>query len=540
MVDMKLDALQSVLLAVAQERSVETVLAKIVRGIEQQPPIALARIWLLGPGDICTECPMQHDCPDHTQCLHLVASAGRSTTGQEDWSRLNGDFRRFPLNVRKIGRIGASGEAILIPDVQAQDEWIARPAWVRQEGIHSFAGQPLIFRDEVLGVFAIFSREQLGQTEFQWLRVFANHAAVAIANARAFEEIERLREQMELENAYLREEVKEALAFGDIIGSSSALQKVLEQIELVAPTDASVLIQGESGTGKELVARAIHERSQRKDRPLIKVNCGAIPRELFESEFFGHVKGAFTGALRDRMGRFQLADGGTLFLDEVGEIPLELQSKLLRVIQEGQFERIGEEVTRQVDVRLIAATNRDLKQEAEANRFRQDLFFRLSVFPIEVPPLRDRAADIPLLAEHFLALACQRLNRAPLPLSQLHIQLLQRQYWPGNVRELQNVIERAVITSPGSTLQLDLGSEDGTPQVQPQPQVEVPASSTANILTEQDKSQRERENIEAALTQAGWKIYGPGGAAELLGVKPTTLASRIKKMGLKRPGQDNR
>lgn len=533
---MTLESLQTILLAVAQERSLTTVLTTIVRELVTQEGVALARVWLTGPGDICGACRMRSECPDHTQCLHLVASAGRSIrASDEDWSRLNGDFRRFPLQVRKIGRIGATGTPILIPEVTTEGEWIARPHWAAQEEIRSFAGQPLLFRDERLGVLAVFSRAAFGVQEFAALRVFADHAAVAIANARAFEEINRLRQQLELENAYLREEVNEALAFGTIVGRGAAMQSVLEEAELVAPTDASVLIVGESGTGKELVARAIHERSRRRERPLIKVNCGAIPRELFESEFFGHVKGAFTGAVRDRAGRFQLAHGGTLFLDEVGEIPLELQSKLLRVLQEGEFERIGEETTRHVDVRIIAATNRDLRAEAEEHRFRQDLYFRLNVFPIVVPPLRDRRDDIPQLAHHFLTLACRRLNSPPLQLTPEHIQTLQRYQWPGNVRELQNVIERAVITSRGGTVQFDLTHEDFVPQVKRNPPSEMRREPKPEVVvTEAERSDAERENVLAALERARWKIYGPDGAAELLGVKPTTLASRIKKMGLKR------
>lgn len=537
---MTLESLQAILLTVAQERSVATVLSRIVREIVEQQGVALARIWLTEPGDMCEACRMRPECPDQTQCLHLVASAGRPTDpNQEDWSRLNGNFRRFPLNtgkIGKIGRIGSTGNPILIPDVKTEDDgWIARPEWAQQEGIRSFAGQPLIFRDEILGVLAIFSRESLDEPEFGWLRVFADHAAVAITNARAFEEIARLREQLELENAYLQEEVKAALAFGDIVGQSSAIHKVLEQVELVAPTDASVLIVGESGTGKELVARAVHDRSLRRERPLIKVNCGAIPHELFESEFFGHVKGAFTGAVRDRAGRFQLADGGTLFLDEVGEIPLELQSKLLRVVQDGQFERIGEEATRQVDVRIIAATNRDLRQEAEANRFRQDLYFRLSVFPIAVPPLRERIEDIPLLASHFLSLACQRFNVPPLTLTKRHVQLLQSHEWPGNARELQHVIERSVITSRGGPLQLDLSREHVVSPTRRHSPAETTKAADAALVTEAERKREERENILAALERARGKLYGPGGAAELLGVKPSTLASRMKKMGLKRP-----
>jgi transcriptional regulator with GAF, ATPase, and Fis domain len=345
---------------------------------------------------------------------------------------------------------------------------------------------------------------------------------------RALKEIEHLREQLEIENRYLREEVKIALAFGDVVGESPALRKVLQQIEIVAPTEASVLILGETGTGKELLAQAIHERSLRCERPLIKVNCSAIPRELFESEFFGHVKGAFTGALKDRMGRFQMADGGTLFLDEIGEIPLELQSKLLRVLQDGQFERIGEDRTRRVDVRLIAATNRHLQEEIEAGRFRQDLYYRLSVFPITVPPLRERLDDIPLLAKHFVQRACARLNCPQVRITARQVQLLQRYHWPGNIRELQNVIERAVILARGGVLQLEpVLPVEMIAAVRPH----SPRAQTAvapGIIREEKWKERERENILAALQKARGKIYGPGGAAELLGVKATTLAYRMK------------
>jgi len=305
-------------------------------------------------------------------------------------------------------------------------------------------------------VLSLFSRKVLEQSHLVMLRTFAYNAASAIANARAFEEIEQLRHRLELENEYLRDKVRDVAAFGNIVGRSPALEKILRQIELVAPTDATVLIHGESGTGKELIALAIHQRSKRKNQPLIKVNCASIPRELFESEFFGHVKGAFTGALRDRTGRFQLADGGTLFLDEVGDIPLELQSKLLRVLQEGEFERIGEEKTRRVNVRVIAATNRDLKKEMEAKRFRHDLYFRLSAFPLEIVPLRERKEDIPLLAKEFVKQICQSMGLKELPLKEKHILQLQNYDWPGNIRELRNVIERAVIVSRSSELRLDV------------------------------------------------------------------------------------
>ena len=524
------EILQSIATAVAQEREVATVLQKIVGGLAAQPGVALARIWLLDAGDICAACPMSDECRDRTRCLHLAASAGRSQTTGEEWTGIDGTFRRFPLGVRKVGHVAATGVALQERDVQRELRWIARPDWARQEGIESFGCQPLIFRGAVLGVLAVFRRAVCGDEEFRALRAFADHAAIALANARAFEEIQRLQAQLQLENEYLREEVNAPA--GGIIGASAALKQALEQVRLVAPTDANVLILGESGTGKELIARAIHEQSQRRARPLIKVNCASVPRELFESEFFGHVKGAFTGALRDRTGRFQLADGGTLFLDEVGEIPLELQSKLLRVLQEGEFERVGEDRTRRVDVRLLAATNRDLPREIAAGRFREDLYYRLAVFPLTLPPLRERRSDVPLLAEYFLLQSCRRLNRPPLALTAADIELLQRYDWPGNIRELQNLIERAVVISPRGVLRLELALgavAAATPVVTP------PSSTDAAVLTRAGLKERERANLLAALEQASWKVYGPGGAAELLGMKATTLAARMKALGLTKP-----
>ncbi len=530
--DMQLESLQALALEIAQERSVEDALKKIVTGLAQQPGVALARIWLKGPGDICVKCPMRLKCPAQTECLHLVASGGNpSKPGVEDWSRLDGDFRRFPLGVLKIGTIGATGLPIFLPDTAQNLEWIARPNWTQREGLRTFAGQPLIYRNEILGVLAIFSRVALDKNEFDWLRMFADHAAVAIANSRAFAEIERLREQLRLENDYLREEVRQELSFGEIVGESPALKKLLDQIALVAPTEANVMIQGESGTGKELIARAIHERSQRRHRPLIKVNCASVPRELFESEFFGHVKGSFTGAVRDRAGRFQLADGGTLFLDEVGEIPLELQSKLLRVLQEGEYERVGDERTRAVNARVIAATNRDLPREVTAGRFREDLYYRLVVFPLTVPPLRERREDIPLLASHFTRLACQRIACTSTKLTPAHLEQLQQYDWPGNIRELQNVIERAVILSQGGALRFD-AMLNASPLRAPAPTAH---SEAASVLTREQLKERERNNILAALEKTHWKIYGTGGAAELLGLKATTLASQMKSLQIHKP-----
>jgi len=342
-------------------------------------------------------------------------------------------------------------------------------------------------------------------------------------------ELEELRRHLEQENEYLREEVGAVAPVSGMIGGSAVMLRLLHEIELVAPTGANVLISGESGTGKELVARAIHERSPRRERPLIKVNCASIPRELFESEFFGHIRGSFTGAVRDRVGRFQLADHGTLFLDEVGEIPLELQGKLLRVLQEGEFERVGEDHTRSVEVRIIAATNRDLLHEVEQGRFRRDLYFRLNVYPVAVPPLRARLEDVPALAEHFLSLACRRLGAEPPPLRRKHVAQLQAYAWPGNVRELQNTMERAAITSRRGEVSFDLGA----PPIATAAAVRE-AAAAGDVLTESQLRGFERENTLRALAAAGWRITGEGGAAELLDLAPSTLASRIKALGLRR------
>ena len=340
------------------------------------------------------------------------------------------------------------------------------------------------------------------------------------------------RNRLALENEYLSGEIREEARFGSIIGRSPGIQKVLQQIEMVAPTDTSVLIMGESGTGKELVSRAIHDNSSRGKHAMVRVNCASIPTELFESEFFGHVKGAFTGALTDRPGRFELADRGTLFLDEVGEIPLGLQSKLLRVLQDGEFERVGEGRPRNVDVRIIAATNRDLLAESKAGRFRQDLYYRLSVFPIEIPPLRERREDIAPLAEHCIEQSCARLRKPQLQLTGEQLGRLQQYPWPGNVRELQNVIERAVILSRGARLTLELGGEEGTGQVVVG---QVHSGREAPDLTLQDLQEMERDLIRRTLEACRWKIYGGDGAAARLELNPTTLASRMKRFGIAKP-----
>jgi transcriptional regulator with GAF, ATPase, and Fis domain len=523
------------LLDMAREHGLPELLRLVVTRLAESPRVALARIWLVEPTEGCTGCPTATTCRDQASCLHLVASAGRSAVDPRvEWNRVDGAFRRLPLGVRKVGRIAATGEPLEVPDLSSPTppEWAADLEWMRAEGIAGFGGQPLVHRGQVLGVMAVFARGTVGEECMSWLRTIADHAAAAIATARAFERIEELKRKLELENEYLREEVAQTGSFGELVGQGPALGAVARQIELVAPTDSAVLLLGESGTGKELVAREVHRRSRRAAKPLVKVNCAAVPRELYESEFFGHARGAFTGALRDRAGRFELADGGTLFLDEVGEIPLELQAKLLRVLQEGELERVGEERTRKVNVRIIAATNRDLRAEAEAGRFRQDLYYRLSVFPIALPSLRRRTEDVPLLAEHFLALAARKLGRPKPRLTLANVQKLQRYRWPGNVRELQHVIERAVITAEGGRLAIELPEDAPAPPRKPTPA--EPAGEEA-VRTDAEMRRLEADNIRAAVRRAKGKVSGPGGAAELLGVKPTTLASRIKALGLAAP-----
>ena len=530
---MHLEALQELAVGISGERSVDVVLQSIVGGLADQPGVALARVWVTGPGDKCASCRMRATCFDQTTCLHLSASAGTSLRGEE-WSRTDGTFQRVPFAHASLSSCPSPVSAIAtdrtgqLLDVSACSQW-AEPEWIEQEAIESFAGHPLVFRGETLGVLGIFRRAPITEQEFGWLRMFANQAAASVANARAFSELDKLRQQLESHNAYLREEIDSALSFGRIVGRSRALRHVLEQVDDVASTDATVLITGESGTGKELLAREIHERSRRSQRPFVRVNCSAIPREMFESEFFGHVRGAFTGAMRDRPGRFQIANGGAIFLDEIGDLPLELQPKLLRVLQEGEYERVGEDVTRKVDVRVIAATNQNLAEAVRARRFREDLFYRLNVFPLALPPLRDRTDDIPLLAAHAIAAVSKRLRVPAPPLTQADAARLQQYDWPGNIRELENVVQRAVILSKGVRLRLDIALADLTA-------TSTSASDLPDvILTDRECRARERANLVKALEHADGRVYGPGGAAELLGLNPTTLASRLRALKITAP-----
>jgi transcriptional regulator with GAF, ATPase, and Fis domain len=521
------DSLPSLILAIAEQRSLTAVLQRVIETVAAAPDVGLARVWLRQRDRACPLCAI--DASSSEEALHLRASAGQSRSASVDWTRTNGSFHRVALDSPlKLSHMATTGESIRISRLADDPRWLRDPDWARAEGLVGFAGHPLVFRGDTLGVLVVFRRRETDEACWTWLKVMADVAAVAIANAHAFEAVEALGRDLEQERDYLRDEVQDVGAFGDILGHSPALQRVLSQVEMVARTDATVLILGESGTGKELVARAIHQRSPRAAKPLVRVNCAAVPRELFESEFFGHVRGAFTGAVRDRVGRFRLADGGTIFLDEVGEIPLDLQVKLLRVLQEGEFERLGDERSTRVNVRVVAATNRDLKREVAEGRFRLDLYYRLGVFPMEMPPLRDRREDIPLLVSHFMRLASTRFH-VPLPrLRRQDLDRAQAYDWPGNVRELQNAVERAVIVAKDGAATLDLAQGRSAA---PAP---TPAAIATEVVPEVEWRRRERANVLAALRHAEFRVSGRGGAAELLGVNPRTLASRLKALGLDR------
>jgi len=368
-----------------------------------------------------------------------------------------------------------------------------------------------------------FTRAKLGDEH-----MFVAAARDISERVQARDEIKRLTKELKRERDYLREEVKAAFSHGDIVGSSPALKRSLEQVQAVAATDANVLINGESGVGKELFARAIHDASPRGDKPLVRVNCASVPKELFESEFFGHVRGAFTGAIKDRVGRFQLADGGTLFLDEVGEIPLDLQSKLLRVLQEREFERVGEDRTRKADVRLVAATNRDLKIEAAAGRFREDLYYRLSVFPISVPPLRERREDIVPLAKHFLRLSAERLKKRVPALPQGAEEQLRSYPWPGNIRELQNVMERAAILARNGELDLSGMLSDARVSA-PAPAEQTSATPAPSQEQPSKRNNASVQDIQSALDENNGNVSR---AARALGLSRQALYRRMEKLGL--------
>jgi len=404
-----------------------------------------------------------------------------------------------------------------------------------REGLKSVCCLPLISRNRAVGVLVLgrLRDDAFSQSDISFLSQIANQIALAVENALAYREIRELKEQLSKEKLYLENEIRTEMNFAQIIGNSASLRRVLKGVGTVAPTDSTVLIYGETGTGKELIARAIHDLSPRSSKPFVKLNCAAIPTGLLESELFGHEKGAFTGAIAQRIGRFEVANGGTIFLDEIGEIPLELQTKLLRVLQEREFERLGSSRTLRTDARLIAATNRDLETMVSEQKFRSDLFFRLNVFPVHVPPLREREGDIPLLVRHFTQQFSRRMKKVMETIPSATMDALCRYHWPGNIRELQNVIERAVIVSVGPALSVDVGDLKFPKVSHPEERAAAP-NSTTNGALHSVLEETERQQILKALAQSNWIVAGPNGAAALLGLNRSTLQVRIRKLGISR------
>ncbi len=492
-----MDGLGRVGLEVASSLELDGVLAAITRGLVTDLGAAMARVWLLQRNG-------------EEAWLQLAASAGLS-------ERLDGTRSRVPLGELKIGEIASTRVAVCTKAL-ASDPRFVDQAWIREHGLTTFAGYPLLFGDELVGVLAMFSRDALSDEAFEQLGAFAARASVAIKNAGVFGEVKARSRQLEAENSYLREALQPA---GGIVGQSAALAQALSQLDRVAPTRTTVLLTGETGTGKELFARAVHERSPRRARAFVKVSCAAIAPTLIESELFGHEKGAFTGAAARRIGRFELADGGTLLLDEVGELPLEAQTKLLRVLQEQELERVGGHQPVRVDVRVVAATNRDLAAEMRADRFRSDLFYRLNVFPIVVPPLRDRREDIPLLAHAYLKTLAGRHAGTSKELDDDALAYLTAYDWPGNVRELQNVLERASILAAGPRIETsDLPELVNAAERQP-----PPADDGSTLSLKQRVDEVERSLIADALRRADGN---QSEAARLLRTSRATLQYKMK------------
>ncbi|HJU68287.1 MAG TPA: sigma 54-interacting transcriptional regulator [Gemmatimonadaceae bacterium] len=518
-----LDTLRTITRQMATVEDLQVVLRSITTTLVDQAAAVIARVFLLMTDHDCPHCREriargEQQASDEI-ALHMVALAGSNLDSPPP------EFHRQPLDSQLPAAVLLrSRTPMLIQDWRntpmAQDPLISK-LWAAL-GIVGLAGYPLEFRGEPLGVMGYLAGRRVEAHEFEVLGIFAEQAAMAIKNAYLFRERERYKNRLQVENAYLQNEIRTDRGFDDIVGQSPALQGVLRKVRQVASAETTVLLTGETGTGKELIARAIHESSPRKDRAMIKVNCGAIPQGVVESELFGHEKGAFTGAIQKRIGRFELADKGTLFMDEVGELPLDTQVKLLRVLQEREFERVGNTSAIKVDVRLIAATNRDLDREVKEGRFRPDLFYRLNVFPIRIPPLRERAGDIPMLVDHFLAQFQRKMCKPLKSVTKSSLEQMQRYSWPGNIRELQNVLERACVLARGPEVEL------ASPLRSP-PAASTTSAPDAGIPTLADY---ERAQIRRALAAVNGRVHGPSGAAALLGVNPSTLRSRMQKLGI--------
>jgi formate hydrogenlyase transcriptional activator len=459
-----------------------------------------------------------HDVATNTMRLHVLETGIPNSAGLEIVLRPEDD---------PAGLVWRTQEPLITSNLDELRRWPKLLERVERFGVQSYCWLPLTTARRRLGALVFTSKQQAtyDSSDMPFLQLVANQVAVAVENALAFQEIEALKEKLANEKAYLEEEVRTEHDFGDIVGENAALLAVLKQVATVAPTESTVLVRGETGTGKELIARAVHDLSPRKGRTFVKLNCAAIPTGLLESELFGHEKGAFTGAICQRVGRFELAHQGTLFLDEVGDIPLELQPKLLRVLQEHEFERLGGTKTIRVNVRLVAATHRDLAEMIVEGRFRNDLFYRINVFPVTLPPLRERQDDIPRLVRHFTQGFARRMGRRIDTIPSSVMDALVHYPWPGNVRELQNVIERAVILSKGPTLQVP-AADLHTP-------IEPLAESTGGASD--TLSDAEREHILRVLRETNWVLGGPKGAAARLGMKRSTLHWKMKRLGISRP-----
>lgn len=505
-------ALQQVILEMTSRQDMDGVLEAMTRGLVENFDAASALVWL-------AEDP--------------AAASSNVTSSPQGPLRLaarQGLLPSTPQAPARLQRVVSDGEHYCTQSLPT-DGSVGAAGWLLENGLRALAALPLTQQGEVAGVLAVFFRRRVDDGDFARLEIFSRTAAVALQNARLLAASRDKDRRLHAENRYLRQVVEQDSDCGEIVGKGEAIRKVLRQVDQVATTDATVLIQGETGTGKELVALAIHQRSRRRDQAMVKVNCGAISAGLVESELFGHEKGAFTGALEQRVGRFELADGGTLFLDEVGELPADTQVKLLRVLQEQELERVGSSRPIRVDVRVIAAGNLDLAKEVEAGNFRADLYYRLNVFPLFLPPLRQRREDIPLISACMLPRIAERIGKPMHGFAEGTLDRLSAYHWPGNVRELLNVLERAAILSPGTELAVD---DTLLPTTAPAGDGAEP-QGTARVDVHRTLAEVEREHIERVLVDRGWVIDGVHGAAKVLGLHANTLRSRMAKLGIRRP-----
>ena len=525
-----LETLRRITRDMAVTSDLPVLLNSIATALAENTGACFARVFLFQSDDECEVCRSGGGTNPATmpgvKRLHLHADAGEMRGVLRDHHAVDLDNASPPSKVARERTPFLTNDLLQAVRGRVSPEL---SQFYESSGVVAAGARPLEFRGELIGVIGMMSKRPFDPQAFELLGIFADQAAMAIKSAHVFTELERYKERLEIENAYLKEEIRTERGFEEIVGQSGALRAALRKVKQVAPVDTTVLLTGETGTGKELIARAIHSLSPRKDRSMVKINCGAIPHGVVESELFGHEKGAFTGALQRRLGRFELADKGTLFMDEVGELPLDTQVKLLRVLQEQEFERLGGVRAIKTDVRLVAATNRDLEVEVAEGRFRPDLFYRLNVFPVRIPALRERPDDIPLLVRHFLAHFQRKLAKPLRGVTPGSMDRLMEYAWPGNIRELQNVLERASVLARGPIVDVftALGGVGG---------VDRPASDAIAVVDERllTLDEHEQMQIKRALDAAGGKLHGPGGAAEMLGINASTLRSRMEKHAMSR------